>query len=292
MGVSNATVRTDVAQVSRVFAALVAPAFVKTPVMMNLMYSEDIPRGQNTATKGFRYEGSMTAAALAEATILAYDANGRRQDSAVDVTAAKAVVVSGISLENQVFNDQTLESYARSQGSAIGRFVDDSVIANFTSFTNSVDAGDTITVDHLDQAVQLIMEANTPDPQAPLQLVANAKAMRQLKADIRTSGGAMWSNTQFLSIFNGNPQPNGYFGSLPGIDLYTTSGHAEAAADVKSLALFHPQWAFCGIFDRNVNTDIQFKGASGGLLSEITSWFFYGSGIWNDYAGCELTLGE
>lgn len=289
MAVSNAIIRTDVAQVSRVFAALVAPAFVKTPVMMNLMYSEDIPRGQNTATKGFRKEGSMTAAALAEATILAYDANGRRQDTAVDITAAKAIVVSGVSLENQTFNDQNLASYARSQGTAIGRFVDDSVIANYSSLTNAVDAGDTITVDHLDQAAQLILAANTPDPQTPLQFVGTPKAMRQLKADIRTSGGAMWSNTQFLSIFNGNPQPNGYYGSLPGMDLYTTSGHANNGG-VLSLALFHPQWCFAGIFDRSVNTDIQFHGASGGLINEITSWFFYGSGIWNDLAGCEITL--
>jgi len=289
MAIANMTNQSDVPQISRVISALVAPAFVKQPVAMGLIASQDVPEGQNTSTVGFQKEGSMTADALAEATARALDANGKRQDTAVDVSASKVVVVSGLSLENLKFNAINPQSYARSQASAIARYVDDEILAEFSDFTQTVNAGGTMTIDALEVAANLIITAKVPNPQAQLQFIGTPKAMLHIKNDIRTSSSPMYSNEKFLSVFNGNPLPNGYYGNIPGIDLYQTSGFAASGAQSVQ-GLFHPEWAIAGIFDKGIQTMNESKGGTSGLYTEITSYYFYGVGVWNDLAGASITL--
>lgn len=288
--VANITEFGNTVGVSRVLSALIAPEFAKIPVLMSLIHSEDIPYKQGTAVKAFRREGSLTAAALVESTALAVNSNGERSDTAVDATAAKAVVMSGISVENQRFSNVNLDSYVGSAARAIGRFVDDQGLALFGSITNVVTAsgvGTKLTVDDLDQAQMLILAAGTPDPNMALQFVGQTRAMRNLKADIRTSSGAAFTSDRFLSIFNGPPQANGYFGSLPGIDLYHTASGFSTSGGNNIQALFHPLWAFAGMYDSEVTTRVIPKGSEG-LYDELASFYFWATVLWNDGAACEV----
>jgi len=284
--VSNVTVTSDTWTVNRVLSAIAAPEFAKTPVMIPLIYAEDLPEGQSTATKSFRKTGSMTASAtLAQAT--AGSLGTPRADTSVDATAAKAVRIDGVSVENTKFSSNKLSDYVGSQASALGRIVDNQILALFTSVTNQVDAAGNLTVDDLDEAQSLILASEVPNPSKTLTFVGGVKALRNLKSDIRDSGGAAFSNERFLSIFNGAPAINGYFGSLPGYDLFYTPAGLTDVSSQNSQCLFHPDYAFAGMFDRQISVWTNQKGAEG-FYTELASYFFWAAILWNDGAAVEI----
>jgi hypothetical protein len=285
--VAYLTELSNTATVNKVLSKVAAPAFQKSPVMLNLIYAEDMPDGQGTATKGFKRKGSLTAAALAQSTALAVDANGERTDTALDVTAAKAVVVSGVTVENQKFGQVDLVEYAEDAGTAIGNFVDNQILALFSSITNLVTSTAGLTLNDLDEAQLNILAAGTPDPNMPLTFVGATRAMRNLKQEIREAGGSAMQNDRFLSIFNGSPQANGFYGSLPGYELYHTASGLGTTGGNNIQALFHSKWAFAGIFDKQISTWYANKGSEG-FYTEIASYYFWGAGLWNDGAACEV----
>lgn len=290
MGVANLIEQANAPTVNRVLSRKAAPEFKKTPVMMAHMHIEDMPRGQGTMTKGFVSTGSMTAAALAQSTALAVGANGERTDVVTDATCAKACVVSGVTVENQEFGSISMSSYAESAGRAIGRFVDNQLLALFSSITSQVIATGTdeaLTIEDLDEAQLAIFESECPDISVPLTFVGAAKALRDLKADIRSSGGPAYSSDKFLSIFDGPPQANGYFGSLPGYSLFMTAAGIGTSTTRNVQALFHPMYAFAGMFDSEVKVWRSKKGSEG-FYEELACYYFWAGILWNDGAACEI----
>lgn len=287
MAVANLIELANTATVNRVLSKIASPALQKTPVMLGNIYAEDMPEGQATATKGYRKTGSLTASALAESTASAIGANGERTDSVVDMTAAKAIVVSGVTVENQKFGQVSLPEYAESAGTAIGIFVDNQLLPTFSSFTNLVTSTAGLTLNDLDEAQYNILVAGTPDPNMPLTFVGATRAMRNLKQEIREAGGSALQNERFLSIFNGPPAANGFYGSLPGYQLYHTSSGFSTSGGNNIQALFHSKWAIAGMFDRAITTWYANKGSEG-FYTEIASYYFWAAGIWNDLAGCEV----
>lgn len=284
--VANVTVLGDTSTVSRTLSAIMSPEFKKEVVFVPLIYSEDMPNGQATNVKGFRRQGAMTATnVVAEAT--AQGIHAPRQDTAVNATAAKVVRVDGISVENQKFGQVSLDSYALSQGRAIGRAVDDTGLALFSSITNQVDAAGDLTLDHLDEGQFNIFASEVPMSGKNLVSVLGARGFKNIKADVRQSGGAALSNERFLSIFNGPPQINGYIGSVPGIDLYAVQAGLGTTGGKNIQAIFHPDWAFAGIFDPSVSVWVNEKGSEG-LYWEMVSYYFFSIVLWNDAAACEL----
>lgn len=284
--VTNVTQLSNTWTVNKVLSARAAPEFAKSTMFMNLIFVEDLPSMSGTAVKGFRRTGSLTAtASLAEAT--AGSLGTVRADSVVDATAAKAVRMDGVSYENQKFGLAGLNSYVQSQARAIGRIVDNQGLALFPSVTNLVDCAGALTIDKLDDAQLLILQAEVPDPSKQLVFVGSAKAYRNLKSDIRTSSGAAFQSEKFLSIFNGPPQVNGFYGSLPGIDLFYAPSGFTAVSSQSSQCLFHPDWAFAGMFDNQINVLTTEIGA-GGLYTEVVSYFFWAQVLWNDAAACEI----
>lgn len=286
--VTNVTVLSNQVTVNRVLSARSAPEFAKNAVMVPLIASEDMPEGAGTATKGFQRESttSMTASAtLAEATAIALQTP--RADTVVDITAAKAVRVDGISVENQKFGVKGLGSYVKSQASSIARIVDNQILATFSSFTNQVDAAGPLTIDDLDDAELLIRQGEVPNADKPLVFVGALKGVRNLKGELRSSSASAINSDRFLSIFDGPPRPNGYFGSLPGYELFTTSSGFATVSTQNSQAMFHPDYAIAGMFDREVNVRVTEKGSEG-VYTELLSYFFWGADIWCDEAGCEI----
>lgn len=284
--VANVTTMSNTWSVNRVLSQRAAPEFKKAAVLMGLIYSEDLPEGQATAVKGFRRTGYVDATAtLAEATALAIGTP--REDTLVDATAAKAVRVDGVSIENQKFSIAGLNSYVQSQARSLARAVDNQGLALFPSVTNQVDAEGALTIDDLDEAQLLILAGEIPDANKNLTFVGSLRGMRNLKSDIRDSGGAAMSNERFLSIFNGPPQLNGYYGSLPGYDLYYVPSGLTAVSTQSSQCLFHGDWAFAGMYDRQINVVTTEKGSEG-LYTEVVSYFFWAQILWNAAAACEV----
>ena len=253
---------------------------------MPLIYSEDMPEGQGTTVKGFRREGTMSAsAALAEAT--AGSLGSPRTDVVVNATAAKAVRMDGISFERQKFGMSDLNSFAKSQARAIARAIDNQGLALFPSVTNQVDCAGAITMEKLDDAQLLILQSEVPDASKDLCFVGSSKAFRNLKTDIRSAAGSAFVSERFLSIFNGAPQANGFFGNLPGINLFHTPSGLTAVSAQSSQCLFHPDWAFAGMFDSKISVLTNEIG-SGGLYTELISYMFWAQILWNDAAAVEI----
>jgi hypothetical protein len=287
--VSNVGVLANGYTVNRVLSAIAAPEFAKSAVFTPLIYSEDMPANAGTKVKSFRREAGTTlievgSSGLAEATALGLGAP--REDSSVDATLAKAVVIQALSFESQRFGTQSKESITKSQARAIARAVDNQGLALFSSVTNLVTATGDLLLDDLDAAALLIRQGETPDSGMMLNFVGSHKTARMLKKDVREAGGAAMSNERFLSIFNGPAQANGFYGSLPGINLYSTSGLATTGGnDIQ--CLFHPMWAFAGVFDTDISV-LTTEVGSGGLYSELVSYFFWAQILWCAPAACEV----
>src|SRR5688572_28101420 len=120
MAVANVTEFGNSINIPKVLSDLMAPAFVKSVIGLNLMHVEDLP--VRSMVTQFRKDGSLTAAALAESTALAINANGELTRSAVDATVAKCAVSSGLSVEALEFSDLDLATIAERQANAIARF--------------------------------------------------------------------------------------------------------------------------------------------------------------------------
>jgi hypothetical protein len=285
--VSNTTQLASTVTVSRTLSDVMSPEFKRKNIGMALMHIEDLPIGQATNVKGFRRRGAITTTAIiAEATAQGLQANFR-QDTAVNATAAKVVRVDGISIENQTFGQVDLNSYAESQAFAISRAVDSTKFGLYSSITNQVNANGVLTLDHLDEAQLNIFQSEVPMSDMPLAVVLGGRGYRDIKKDLRDSGGAAYSNERFLSIFNGPPQVNGYVGSLPGFELFAVPEGLSEASGQNIQAVFHPRWAFAGMFDSSVNVWMIQKGSEG-LYTELLSYYFYAIVLWNDGAACEL----
>lgn len=284
--VANITEYSNAVTIGNLISRISSPAFVKTPVMMNLMYTEDLPQGTNS--KKFEKDGSLTAVSLAESTALPIDSNGELTQGSVTATAAKCAVSSGLSVEAEKFSTLDYEKIGNAQFSAIGRFVDDDALSLFSGLSVSVTSLTYLTIDDLLLGQLNIYESNCPNQEVMLSSVLTPRSLRYLKKEIIESGASVWSNPAMLSIFNGAPvAKNGLIGQIPGVaDIYQTTGHATSGSDTVQ-AIFHPMWTFAGMFDSAPMSWVQRQGA-GGLYTEIVSLYFYDVIEWNDLAGVKL----
>lgn len=285
--VTNVGVISDTYTINRVLSAGAAPEFAKASILPALVYSEDMPEGMGTAAKAFRSEGAIAdpSAVLAEAT--ATSLGTAKADTVSVATAAKAVVAQGVAIEKIKYTMSTLEGYSAAMARAISRFVDDDILDLFPSLTDQVDCAGDVTVDYLDEARLLIEENNCPGMNQNMAVVLSSRGARQLKADIRSSGGSAFMSERFLSIFDGNVQSNGFVGSLPGHDIFSTPSGFTDVSGQNAQAVFHPSYCFAGIFDPSVSMIANLKGVEG-LYWELVSYYFWDVVIWNNGAGCEL----
>ena len=143
--VSNITEFGNSVNVTDVLAAGISPALVKANCMMAVMHTEGLPAG--TMTAKLTKKGYLTAAALAEATALAPDANGELTDSSVSATIAKCAVVSGVSVEQGQFGSITADRIAAEHGAAIARYVDNDALSLFSGLSTSVTSASILTID-------------------------------------------------------------------------------------------------------------------------------------------------
>lgn len=283
--VANITEFANSVTIGNALSKVASPALVKSTCMMNLMYTEDLPQG--TMTKKMVKKGSLTAAALAEATALAPDANGELTDTSVTSTIAKCAVVSGLSVEETTFGNITLDRQAEEQGAAIARYVDNDALSLFSGLSVTVTSANVLTVDDVMLGQFNIYNSECPNKEVTLQCHIHNKAHYNIKKEMIQAGASVWTNQAFLSILQTNPQPNCYVGSIPGVaDFYVSTGHATSGGDTVG-AIFHPMWCFAGSFAPAPVTWIKPKGAEG-FYTEVASYYFYDVLEWNDLAGVGL----
>lgn len=283
--VANVTELADSATIGNALSAVASPAFVKGTVMMNLMYVEDLP--ERTNVKKFRKLDSATAAIVAEATANAIDANGEIVDTQISATAAKTIVVTGLSVEEQKFGEIDLERVGNEHFSAIARAVDTDAVDDFTGFSTAITATSVMTVDDLMLAQLSIYEANCPNQEIPLVAVLPPQHVYDVKKEIIQSGASAWTSPDKLTVFGEMPvQPNGFVGEVAGIQIFQTTGHGTSGGDTIS-AVFHPRWATAAMMDTAPTTWVLNKGSEG-FYTEIASHFFYDIIEWNDLAGVKV----
>jgi hypothetical protein len=282
--VSNLTEFGNSVNLTDVLAAGISPALVKSTCMMGLMYTEGLPQG--TMTAKLRRRGSLTAAALAESTPLAPDANGELTDTAATATIAKCAVVSGISVEQGTFGNITGDRIAEEHGAAIGRYVDNDALSLFSGLSTSVTSTSILTIDDVMLGQFNIFNSECPNKEVPLKAVLSHRGHYNVKKEIVQSGASVWTNQAFLDILAGTPQANCYVGSLGSIDFYATSGHATSSSDTVQ-AIFHPMWCFAGFFAPTPMTWVSEKGSEG-FFTEFATYFFYDVLEWNDLCGVKL----
>lgn len=265
-------------------SAVAAPAFVKANIGMNHMHIENLPT--QATTKKLRKDGSMTVAGLlVESTALALASTSELTETSVTATAAKAAIVSGVSVESEKFGGYDLAAISEAQYAAIARYVDNDWLGLFGSLSVTQTCTSVATIDDLMQAQLAIYNANCPNQEVTLSGILGPRAVYNLKKEIIQSGGAAWANPANISLLNGQAvAANRFMGSIPGVcDVYQTTGFGTSGGDDVQ-ALVHPMWAHAGMFDASPTTWLT-KLGSGGFYTEAASYYFYDVLEYNDLAG-------
>lgn len=268
-------------------AGTVAPPFVKSAVGLNSVARENLPGKGDSATKKWLKDGSLTAAALAEATALAIDANGEFTQTSSTTTASKVAVVSGLSVEADRFGNIDVAKLSKAAGAAIGRYVSNDIISLATGFTQSVVCNSIATVDDLFLALFSIHNSNCPNPEVLPHWIASPRSVMNIKKEQYQSGASAYNNPAMLDVLMGLPTDAGFVGEIPGLcQVYQTTGHQTTGGDDR-MPFMHPMWAACGIFDSAPEVWIAKKGSEG-FFTEVASFFLYDVAEWNDLAGVEV----
>jgi hypothetical protein len=256
-----------------VISDVLGPALVKKVTMMNLMHVEDIPTG--TPVKKFRKDGALTepSATTAESNAVALATGGELSQTSVSATAAKMAISSALSVEEQEWGSVTLADIALKQADAIARGVDTTALSRTSGFSQTVTSSAGLALEDIYLAGYTIDNNEVPDLEVQKAVVISRKARHNLQIQSLQTGASAFVNSQFLSILNDRPRPNNLVASIPGYDIYATSGFATSGGDNLQLVL-HPKYGLAGMFAPRPVTWVVNKGTEGLYSESVTYWFF------------------
>lgn len=281
-----------------VISAGISAALVQAAVVVPLIYAEDLPAGTNV--KKFRKAGSLTAEAVSESAPYTFSASSEYTESSVTVTAVKSAVASLLTVEAEQFSSINLARLAAEQGQAIARLLDDDVLTLFDEHNNSVTCGSILTVDDILTAAYTVRAAVKGASKRKLIGVFDYKGINEIRKELVKSAASVFSIPEMVSLLRPSESmqtPNGYVGSLPGIDLFETDGLPSANSDDYAL-VFNPDLCYCAMYSPSVQVRTRWVGASQygesaapnatGFATEVASWVFSDVKEWNDTAGCTV----
>lgn len=274
----------NIATPTDVVSNLISRALTNKIVLLPFVAAEDLPVGTNI--KQARKDGALgEGATTAEATAYTLaNATADYTQSKVQITTAKTVIASQITVEAIQFGQVSDDIIIAKQSNSLARAMDTAVKALAAGFSASVDAGATMTAEALLEAVMLISAGNATEDNTPLVAALTPKQIFQIQKQLIQSGGSAWSNIAMLSLLQTLEQPNGYAGSLPGgVDVYRVNGLPTSGTDTQGM-VFNPALAFFGVYG---TVQVWRSGitAANGLCSEIGSYVFNQVAEWNDAAG-------
>lgn len=286
---SGETTTSSINKIERVYSDSISAAFLKQIVAIPLIRSEDLPSG--TMVKSYKNEvGFAESAAATVAEGGSHTTNTEMTNAQVNLTAAKSVVSSVITVEAEDFNIASDQQVVDKQASALRRKADTEILALFPSFTNSLTSTSVGAIDDLFDAV--FYEHEDMERDNVLRAIIGRKFANAIRKEVNSSGAAQYSIESRLSIL-GAPggvlrQPNGYIGSIPGLDIFATSGFSTSGGDVVQ-GVFDPADAIEGIYGNAVKT-VAIKVGKGNpsLVTELTSYMYHACTIRRATAGCKV----
>lgn len=269
-----------------VVSDVLGPALVKKVTMMNLMYVEDIPT--STPTKKFRKDGSLTepTGTTGESNPVALAAAGELTQSSISATAAKMAISSALSVEEMTWGSQSLADIALKQADAIARGVDSTALSRATGLSQSVTSAAGLTIEDIYLAGYTIDNQEVPDLEVQKAVVISRKARHNLQIQTLQTGASAFVSSQHLSILNDKPKANNLVASIPGYDIYSTSGFQTSGGDNVQLVI-HPKYCLAGMFAARPVTWSANKGTEG-IYTESVTYFFFAIVEWYDQAGVAL----
>lgn len=283
---ANETEQGNIIGVTDEISDALAAALVQKVVVLPLIYSEDMPDGTNV--KKFRKDGSLTAETVAESAAYSFSGSSELTQTSSTATATKKMVSSKLTAEAMRFRGEDEISIAARQGAAIGRALDDEILALFSGFSSQVTATSTLTTEDIIDAATTVATALAASENT-LVGVFDYKGISEVKKEVAASSGAVYSNGAMSTLvrelmLDDVDRPMGYVAHFAGVDLYQTNGLPTDAGDHVAL-VFNPEMAIAGMYDQGIETWVVNKGSEG-VFKEITSYTFSDAIEWQDAAGC------
>lgn len=282
---ANETELSNIAHQTDVISDGISAALLQDIVVVPQIRSEDLPSG--TATKLFRKNGSLVAQSLAESSTYSYSANSELTQTTVSVTATKIVVVSKFSVEAQTFSGLDIAGIIAEQGPALARLLDDNVLALFSGFTSNTapDTGSALTVEGLMEGAYRVAAAGARRVGRNLTAIVEHKGAFEIKKQLVQSGASVFAQPEMATLVRGVEQPNGYQGSLPGMDVFSTDGIPVTSSNDDNL-VFNPDIAFAAMYGPVVTMAPIWDPTLFAWI--ISSYVFSGVAEWNDAAACRV----
>ncbi len=240
---ANETTYSTMITLAAAVDASIAPMFTSQAIMPGLVHGFN--NGANTRVKDLPKSGSITASVIAETTA----ATGQTlTDTKSTLTLQKAVVLLRPSIEAVRFADGANPSRLASlsaQACAVKFDVD--ACALFAGFSQSVDAGATMTVQSVLQGAYLVRAGKIPS--ARVATVLNYKQAYEVSNDIRNSSGAFYSNPGFSpgGALEGARKAPGFLGEMFGIEWYESGNTAQASSNHQG-SVFAPEYAIAALY--------------------------------------------
>lgn len=264
-------------------SALAAPAFVESSKALAHGHIVQLP---SIATVKFNKDGSFTAEIQTESGAYSFDSGDEFSQSAVSCTAQTYLHITKPTIQSERFSDGQFDDAkrARLQGEALARKFDATWLALFSSITNVVTATSILTKDNLIDAQYTVHNAMNMDKR--LHVMLGRKGRNEVRKELTNTTATAFGLRENLDLAIGKIQPNGFVGEFADMLIFNTSGLPTTGGD-NVQAVYDPEWAFGFAVDQTLRTRSQFV-ASGGMWTEIATWFFGNACLWNDAAACKL----
>lgn len=277
---SNIVIPTDV--VSDGIGMALASAVVVLP----LIYKENLPA--NTNVKKVRKNGKLEASALSESSNFTYDANSEFTQTSVTATATKQVIVYKNTVESEQFGGVNSGAMSVEMGRGLGRLLDDNIITLFSSFTTNTIVAEAAGLTGVGLLrAKMRVDASLAGASRNLVAVINHRQAFDIRSEVYQSAAANFAQPSQISLLQGYQQPNGFAGTLPGLDIYVTDGLPTGAGDATAL-VFNPERAFFGMYSAAPDVRVNWIGSQG-FFTEVTAHMFSTVLEWYDEAGCRVT---
>lgn len=274
----------NVATPTDVISNAISKAFVEKIVCLPHVFGEDLPVGTNLK-KARRDAALGLGSTVAEADNYSFSTPSVFTQDSVSLTAAKSVIASKITVEAMEFAGVNDQQIIDKQANSLARTLDNAVKALASGFSQTVSSASVLTIEDGMEAAYLIRAGNAAPDGKRMVWIVDFKGRHQLDKQKIQSGAAAFSNEGMLSLLYGLPQPNGYVGTVPGLDVYEVGGLPTGGGKRSSMVL-NPELAIFGIY--GTIKVLRKQPDSQGLYTELTSYVFNQVAEWNDAAGVEV----
>jgi hypothetical protein len=261
-------------------------ALTSAVVVVPLIYKENLPVGTNV--KKVRKDGKLEAVALSESSNYTYDANSELTQTSITATATKQVAVYKNTVESEQFASVNQGVMGVHLGRALARLLDDNVITLFSSFTTNTIVAEPAGLTGVGLLrAKMRVDASLAGSNRNLVAVVNHRQAFDIRSEIFQSAAANFAQPSQISLLQGYQAPNGFAGTLPGLDIYVTDGLPTGGGDATAL-VFNPERAFFGMYSAAPIVRVNWIGSQG-FFTEVTAHMFSTVVEWYDEAGCRVT---